>query len=139
MEHNIADIVAHPETYGFRWIEANVEKDGMDLGKVPLIEHTDRALIERNFGEDYFLNAANSSQSPRVNAQGVCRAARWGNRKLSLDDLKVMVVETVLLGKRSPRKTRTVEKHYGADGVEYPNREAAIEASKRFYEALNTK
>lgn len=140
MEHDVKDIVAHPEKYGFKWGMGPVQKpQGTVLANdAPHVVHDDVALMTEHFGPSYFLDIANGGQSGKVRDQAITREALYADRKVSRDDLKTMIVQR-MLGMAKARNVRTVEKHYGADGLEYATREAAIEASKKFYQQLNQK
>lgn len=136
MEHDVKDIVAHPEKYGFKWGMGPVQKpQGTVLANdAPHVIHEDVALMTATFGASYFLDLANGGQSGKVRDQAITREELYANRKVSRDTLKEMIVQR-MLGLAKARSVRTVEKHYGADGQEYATREAAIEASKKFYES----
>jgi len=119
---NVDHIVAHPELYGFVWLEnQEVQKDGMVLKPVPLVKHNDLDLLRKNFGDGLVL-AAMDGTSRHVTNQRIVRDAKWADRAVKTDVLKRLIVEN-MLGQKTSRKVRVVtvtETRYEAmDGKTY--------------------
>jgi hypothetical protein len=121
---DVADIIAHPDAYGFVWLEnQEVQKDGMVLKPVPLVKHNDLDLLRKHFGDALVL-AAMDGTSRHVTNQRIVRDAKWADRNVKTDVLKRLIVEN-MLGQKAARKVRVVTitekvKTYEAmDGKEY--------------------
>lgn len=119
---DVSHIIAHPELYGFVWLEnQEVQKDGMVLKPVPLVKHNDLDLLRKTFGDGLVL-AAMDGTSRHVTNQRIVRDAKWADRNVKTDVLKRLIVEN-MLGQKTARKVRVVtvtEKVYEAmDGRTY--------------------
>lgn len=119
---DVSHIIAHPELYGFVWLEnQEVQKDGMVLKPVPLVKHNDLDLLRKNFGDSLVL-AAMDGTSRHVTNQRIVRDAKWADRAIKTDTMKRLIVEN-MLGQKTARKVRVVtvtETLYEAmDGVKY--------------------
>ncbi len=119
---DVSHIIAHPELYGFVWLEnQEVQKDGMVLKPVPLVKHNDLDLLRKNFGDGLVL-AAMDGTSRHVTNQRIVRDAKWADRSVKTDVLKRLIVEN-MLGQKTARKVRVVtvtETRYEAmDGKTY--------------------
>jgi len=122
---NIDDIIDNPAKHGFTWGSGDVAKAGVTWKNVPYIEHKNVALMMATFGDDYFLDCANT-RSGRVRDQTI-RDDIYDNRKLATNDreMKRIIIERALGNKRS-RRGRTVAVFFSNDGEEHATKELAI-------------
>jgi len=136
MSPSVDDIIAHPEKYGFVWLEnQKVEKDGMVLQPVPLVKHNDLDLLRKTFGDGLVLQAMDGT-SRHVTNQRIVRDAKWAERSIKVDALKRLIVEN-MLGQKAARKrvVVTVEKFSlmmpNGEFQTFDSKEQAIEAYKQ--------
>ena len=104
--HDITDMVANPEAYGFSWSYGPLAKAGMELTKVaPYMVHTDLNCIREVFGDQYILNMANGT-SGKVRDQ-LLRNDIWEDRSLvnRPDEMKQIVISRAL-GRTRGRSAR---------------------------------
>ena len=136
---NAKDIANNPGSYGFKWSPETVKHGDMDLGKVPILVITNPELFREQIpgAEQLMLDALDGS-SIRVQSQGKGRNAKWKDHATTEDDIKVLNVETILLGTRAKRSVRTVEVYIGPEDTKFDSREEAAEAWKVFYAEVAT-
>lgn len=119
-------IVTAPETYGFVWTTGAVEKNGRQLrAAAPMVRVENVTLFDNAF-PGVILAAANGT-SIRVAVQAVIRNTLDKNATAKDDDLKVRIVNSVLLRNRTREVvTRTVEKavYTDAKGRQFDSIEA---------------
>ena len=104
--HDITDMVANPEKYGFSWDSGPLNKAGMELTKAaPFMVHQDLNRIREVFGDEYILNMANGT-SGKVRDQ-LLRNDIWEDRSLvnRPEEMKEIVIGRAL-GRTRGRATR---------------------------------
>ncbi len=130
---NVAEIVSHPEKYGFSWYMDTVQKDGTVLPPVPLVKHLDVDLLRATFGDAVILASCDGT-SRHVTNQRIARDMRWTNRAVSNDAIKTAIVEN-MLGMKAARRVTVVEKivvkesFLALDGTKHETQESAQAAS----------
>ena len=111
---SVEEIVANPAAYGFEWFTATVEKDGRKFEAAQLVRHIDVNLLRQTFGDAFFLEQANGT-SRHVTNQRINRDLWWNalgespSRKVTRDELRIAVVESMLGRKAARRRTVVVE------------------------------
>jgi len=133
---DVADVVSHPEKYGFVWLEnQKVEKDGMVLSPVPLVKHNDVDLLRKTFGDSFFTESMDGT-SRHVTNQRIVRDAKWSERSIKVDALKVLIVQNMLGQKSARKRTVIIETKFSLimpDGEfkTFDSKEQAVEAYKQ--------
>lgn len=126
---DINDLIANPSKYGFEWGYGALEHKGMRIAeRAPYIVHRDLDLMRKHFGDQYFLDCANT-RSGRVRDQTI-RTDIYDDRPLAKDDLrmKTMVLQRALgVAARKSRVTvieKIVEKrvYVANDGTEFTDK-----------------
>lgn len=130
----IDGMLANPTAHGFDWEYGPLHKGGMELTKsAPFIKHLDTALMQKHFGDSYFLDSANG-QSARVRDQRVLREAIWDDKSVASDDeAQKRLVLAAALGRKATRRVTIVERevikriYMADDGTEFENKDEFME------------
>ena len=111
MSHDVSEIVANPQQYGFTWSEEEVSKgtgpDSVSLGTGPVLIVTDPVAFEQHFPGR--IVAMLDGSSARVISQRVVRNAREKDRTCKSPELKPRVLQAIL-GVRAKAAPVVVEK-----------------------------
>lgn len=127
----VKEIVATPSAYGFTFDKGPVRVGGQgDKGTLlradaPLIAVTDVALFGKSFPE-VILAHLNGAGSIRVRCQGITRNAIEKNSRIANDNLKEMLVSSILLRIPATRGTAVVVKSF----VFMPNTAEKVEVTE---------
>lgn len=129
----ISSMIANPSAYGFEWGYGALHHKEMKIAdRAPHIVHMDLALMREHFGDQYFLDCANT-RSGRVRDQ-LLRNDIFDDRPLAKDDLRMKTIVLQRALGRVSRKSRVtvvekiVEKTvYAAnDGTTFPTLAEAL-------------
>ena len=111
MSHDVSEIVANPQQYGFAWVEDEVSKgtgpDAVSLGTGPVLVVADPVVFEQHFPGR--IVAMLDGSSARVISQRVVRNAREKDRTCKSAELKPRVLQAIL-GVRAKAAPVVVEK-----------------------------
>lgn len=137
MSTDMKAIVDAPAEHGFQWTLSPLEKNGVQVVmQAPHIQVLDVTKFTVTFGADRVLQWLNGT-ALRVETQRVVRDACAGNINIrgKLDELKLMVVQTMFGVKATRVTVVTVQKFVANDETEWNTKAECIQYNKLLAEA----